>query len=224
MTGNWRVTAISEVPTPSGLNTFNFGFAAPFASAQFGCNTGSAPARVENGWFVSGGWVITTGGCDEQRMRLERPGFDILSKPLFVQPTVSGGVRLRNERGSIVLERQASPQLAGTQWRVLSINDVPPARAGIGSMRFTVSEYRATFGCNDINGGYRLEGVRFLPSLSRMTERGCELVPPTALSVMTYEDWGVNILWGGGVTVTHLKNDQLRFENAKGVILLQRVQ
>ncbi|MEJ7776128.1 MAG: META domain-containing protein [Sphingomicrobium sp.] len=224
LTGDWRVTAVSGVATPGRVNTFALGFAPPFASAQFGCNTGSAPARVENGWFISGGWVITTGRCDDERMRLEGPGFDILSKPLTIESVAPDRLRLRNDRRSISLERQLAPQLAGTQWRVVSINGVSPPRSGIGTMRFTATEYNANFGCNAINGEYRLEGVRFRPLMSRMSERGCELIPPTALSVMTYEDWGVDILWRGGVTVSTPAEDQLRLENAKGVILLQRVR
>ena len=171
--------------------------------------------------MVSDGWLITTGGCDEQRMRFERPGFDILSKPLVVELTGSG-VRLRNDRGSILLERRAAPRVAGTRWRIVSINGVPPPRPAIGTVGFTATEYRANFGCNDMQGGYRLEGSRFMTQLSRMSEKGCELVPPTTPSLMDYEDWGAAIMWGGTLTVSIPADGQLRLENAKGVILLQR--
>jgi heat shock protein HslJ len=220
LTGDWRITAVSGVATPTQTAGFNFRYSPPAGSAQFGCNWGSGNATVQNGWLTTGDWIITAAGCGEERERFERQGFEILGKPLAIQAAGPDRVRLSNERGSLTLVRHSVPQLAGTHWRVVSVNGQP----GGGRIFFSPSDYHGSFGCNAISGEYRQEGDRFLPSVSRMTEKGC-LGPaaPGPVPLITYEQWGANVLWGGGVTISAAGEGRIRLQNPKGVILLERV-
>lgn len=105
LAGEWRVTAVNGVVTPSRSDAFNFRFTPPTGSARFGCNAGGGSARVENGWLVTGDWISTVAGCPDARMAFEREGFSILGVPAAIEATASGAVRLRNERGTITLRR-----------------------------------------------------------------------------------------------------------------------
>jgi heat shock protein HslJ len=219
LTGDWRVTAVSGVATPSRLSGFNFRYAPPSGSAQFGCNWGGGSATAQNGWFIAGEWIITAAGCSDERVRFEHQGFNMLGKPLAIEAAGPDRVRLRNERGSLTLERQPFPLLAGTRWRVVSINGHP----GGGTIFFSPNDFQANFGCNDISGNYRQDGDLFRHSMTRMTEKGCERVPPGPVPLVTYEQWGGNVLTGGGTTISAAGEGRLRLQNAQGVILLERV-
>lgn len=219
LTGDWRVTAVNGMAVPPGMSGFGFRYQPPFSLASLGCNSGSGPARVANGWLVTGdGWIMTTARCSEERMRFSR--YELFSEPLAIEAADGDRVQLRNARGSLSLQREWVPQLAGTRWRVVSINGVPPPTGG--AISFTPSSYDANFGCNDVSGGYRQEGDRFEVLMSRQTEKECLSVAPSGLSVSTFEDWGARILWSRGVTIRTAGPGLLRLESPKGAILLQR--
>ncbi len=220
LTGDWRITAVSGFATPKESRGFNFRYAPPAGSAQFGCNWGSGNARVQNGWFIPADWIITAAGCSEERVRFERQGFEILGKPLAIQAAGANRVRLSNERGSLTLERHSVPQLAGTRWRVVSVNGQP----GGGTIFFSPSDYRANFGCNDIWSDYRQEGDRLRSLGATMTEKGCGGVAGGGqVPLITYEEWAANVLRGGILTISAAGPGQIRLQNPKGIILLERV-
>ena len=99
------MTAVNGILTPSRSDAFNFRYAPPTGSAQFGCNAGGGSAHVENGWLVTGDWIITVAGCPDARMQFEREGFAILGAPAAIEVSGPGTVRLRNQRGTITLRR-----------------------------------------------------------------------------------------------------------------------
>uniref|UniRef100_UPI00345AD2E1 META domain-containing protein n=1 Tax=uncultured Sphingomonas sp. TaxID=158754 RepID=UPI00345AD2E1 len=101
LNGRWSVVAVDGQRTGGGP-LFWLQINPPVGFAQFGCNQGSGPLRIERGRLVPGEWVITTGACSGARMRFERRGFEIFSKPTAVERRADG-VRLRNERGSLDL-------------------------------------------------------------------------------------------------------------------------
>lgn len=104
LTGEWRVTAVNGISRTRGMSGFGFRYAPPFASASLGCNSASGPARVADGWLVTGYWIVTTARCSEERMRFSR-GYDLFAEPLAIESPVPGRVRLRNRLGSIELAR-----------------------------------------------------------------------------------------------------------------------
>jgi len=102
--GRWTVVAIDGAATPGGAG-FAFTIEPPRGSGRFGCNSGSGSLTVERGYLVPGNWVVSAAACQPERMRFERKGFDILAQPMAIEAGPAGGIRLRNQRGSIDLER-----------------------------------------------------------------------------------------------------------------------
>ena len=106
LSGRWKVVAVNGEPTGGGRN-FNFELNADYGRAQFGCNRGGGTYALRNGWVVGGDrWIITAAGClnPDSWIEFEHKGFQILSRPLAMERRPNGGVRLRNELGSIELE------------------------------------------------------------------------------------------------------------------------
>lgn len=103
--GRWTITAVDGEPTGGG-ERFNFHIEQPDGSAQFGCNAGGGPLRVERGWVVAGEWIVTVASCGAERMLFERRGFDIIGQPMAVETRANGAIRLRNRVGSIDLVRR----------------------------------------------------------------------------------------------------------------------
>jgi|GEM_PF-6487976 len=102
--GHWTVVAIEGEVTPGGAG-FAFTIEPPRGSARFGCNLGSGGLAIERGYLVPGDWVVSAAACQPERMRFERKGFDILARPMAIEMRPAGGIRLRNQRGSIDLVR-----------------------------------------------------------------------------------------------------------------------
>lgn len=220
--GEWRVIAVDGIPTPPGRpEAFRFRYAPPTGSAQFGCNDGNGAARVANGWFIAGDWIITAAGCPGTRARLERKGFAILGRPAAIEPLSPLRVHLRNERGSITLERVPVPQLAGTRWRVVSVNGVPAPFGGW--MRFEAASYEANFGCNRFFGSFWQRGREVELGMSS-GEVGCPALSPGGISANTYEEWAQQVLAGpSGTIVSSAGPGMVRIENTRGAILLGRM-
>ena len=103
--GRWTITAVDGEATGGG-ERFNFRIEQPYGNAQFGCNAGSGPLRVERGWVVAGDWIVTVASCGPKRMRFERRGFEIIGQPMTVETRANGAIRLRNRVGSIDLVRR----------------------------------------------------------------------------------------------------------------------
>jgi heat shock protein HslJ len=151
LAGDWEIVAVSGQPTGGG-DTFILSLNPPRAWAQFGCNAGGGAAAVKEGWFFTDDWIITAAGCvPRDRARFEDKGFGILGRPAAIEQR-GGTVRLRNERGWIDLRRLPPVSLAGTNWRVLSVNG-QPAPAG-GTISLGERGLEAYFGCNSITGTY----------------------------------------------------------------------
>ena len=102
LAGRWTIVAVNGRPTGGG-DRFDIDFRPDYGVAQFGCNEGSGSYRIENGWLVTGDWIITAAGCPG-RQQFERPGFKVLGQPLAIERR-GNGVRLRGRRGSIDLVR-----------------------------------------------------------------------------------------------------------------------
>jgi len=85
---------------------------------------------------------------------------------------------------------QASPPIAGRQWRVAALNgepiDDPQARAVFEPYRMTIS-----FGCNTGRGPYRVDGERLVPDGGQArTEMACMPVTDGGPDIMAREDRG----------------------------------
>jgi hypothetical protein len=106
--GRWAIVAVSGQRTPPG-RSFRFEITATDARAQFGCNDGGGAARVERGWLIpSSDWIMTVASCvPKDLLRFERRGFAITAKPMAIERRKAGGIRLRNEAGSIDLMRRS---------------------------------------------------------------------------------------------------------------------
>lgn len=174
LTGGWRIVALNGEATPEPRRTFNFRYTPPSGWAQFGCNGGSGATAVRDGWLVTGDWIITVAGCrNDEVARLERKGFEVLSKPLAIETVGGQRVRLRNERGSLLLERLPVPQLAGTRWKAIRTN-MQPLAAGEGlRVEFLSGQWQATGACNFAKAVYTQVGHRLQVGASSTTERGC---------------------------------------------------
>ena len=222
--GDWKIVAVNGAAPTLRTESFDFRYTPPSGSAQFGCNRGSGAASVRNGWLVTGDWIITAADCPPMdSMRFERIGFEILGRPLAIERAGPGTVRLRNERGSISLQRQSVPQLAGTRWRILSISGIPAPRPEMATIQFSPSSYQANFGCNRFHGEYWQEGDRFRATGGSSTEMGCESVPPAPVPLMTYEEWGARVLRAGDSRIGAAGDGRLLLENARGTMLLERL-
>ncbi|HXH52916.1 MAG TPA: META domain-containing protein [Sphingomicrobium sp.] len=221
---SWYVSALSGQAT-GPAHAYYMLFHQGRVSGRFGCN-------YFNGRYSPAGEIMaitqvaaTRMACDGPAAMHERIGFATLSEPMRM--TWAGDrLTLGNARGWITLDRPekapAPPAISIVgRWKVVSINGIPPPSRAV--IAFTESSYDANFGCNDMQGGYRLEGSYFRIEGSRMTERGCELIPPTAISLHDYEDLGRDVLWRAWALVTPLEAGRLRLENSLGTIVLERL-
>ena len=171
--GRWTVVAVDGEATGGG-ERFNFRIEQPYGSAQFGCNAGSGPLRVERGGVVAGDWIITVAGCGPERMRFERRGFEIIGEPMAFEALVNGAIRLRNRVGSIDLERAPAVALnIEGEWTAVAIDGVATEPADRFPLTITPTTISANL-CNMIDGGYRLDGLQLARvGPWRSTERGC---------------------------------------------------
>ena len=205
--GRWTIVAVDGEPTGGGRR-FNLELNPAYGSAQFGCNSGSGAYRLGNGWFYPADpWIITAAGCPDPDawLHFERKGYDILAKPLAIQPRPGGGVRLRNAVGSIDLVPAppvTAAEIAGN-WIVTRINDVPTLGRQSFQATITMREFEGRFGCNRYSAEYRLENGRFTPVMARHTEMACEISDPETraqlgnVPLMTLEEWAFAILRTG---------------------------
>jgi len=230
-TGRWTIVAVDGEPTGKE-RPFNLEIEPPSGSAQFGCNTGSGPVTVGNGWVVPGEpWIITAAGCPdrEQWLHFERKGFRILGEPLAIERRGGTAIRLRNRLGSIDLV--PTPPIAPAdivgRWDVESINGV--GTPGGPSFRVTISRDRleGRFGCNHYRAAYVLDTDRFRPMGGSWTEMACELTDPATgrpvlpVPVMTLEDWAFAVL-RSGPEVRLRPGGRLSLKGATGTIELRR--
>ena len=212
--GYWTVVAVNGRPT-SGGEQFRFIITPPTGSAQFGCNAGGGSLTAGNGWVVTGDWIITVAGCrNRQIAELERTGFEVTSRPMAVERG-AGGIRLRNEQGTIDLARRTFPSLID-RWQVIAVNGRPlkgtaDIAAGIIS-----------FGCNHLRGAYRQDGEKLI-AIGPMgtTERGCVRSDGTPSEAAQREDEGFRIA-NRDMQVTFYGPDRVRLSNEAGTIDLSR--
>jgi heat shock protein HslJ len=105
-------------------------------------------------------------------------------------------------------------ELAGTNWRVVSVNGrVTPAQ-GDYSMRFEAGgRVGARFGCNSMGGNYRMVGGTLIVSDLAQTLMGC---PEPAAS---FESQGSAVL-SQPMQVAFTSNERMNLSNAAGTIAL----
>ncbi|MBA3666102.1 MAG: META domain-containing protein [Sphingomonas sp.] len=112
---------------------------------------------------------------------------------------------------------QSTPQgvfnLSNTNWRVVSINGQPVPRSGF-YLNFMASRMSGKFGCNSLNGSYRVNGSTLTASALAMTKLAC----PSG----SFEAQGVAIV---GQPVTLIESgDRLTLSNRLGAIELTRAR
>lgn len=112
----------------------------------------------------------------------------------------------------------APATLAGTSWKVVSVNG-HAAFAG-GTIRFRDQAFEAHFGCNWITGAYRQDANAFRPSNTNSTEQACVLEPSPPVPVMTYEAWGFAIL-SQDARVERAGPNVVELNNGRGSIRLE---
>ena len=213
--------AVDGERTP-GDDRYRLSVKPPHGSAQFGCNMGSGPIAVKDGWLIAGEpWISTVAGCPkpEEWRRFDRRGNRILSQPLAIERS-GGNVRLRNSKGSIDLRPLGPFQLAGTRWSVVSVNDqFPPAGGG---MQFkTDGTFTASFGCNGMGGSYRQEGANFRIGSAYSTERECLPGPGAAVSPMAFEEAAFKVLREGPL-IERSQPGIIGLRSKSGQIMLSR--
>ena len=104
--------------------------------------------------------------------------------------------------------------LAGTNWRVVSVNGRATPAQGDYSMRFeSGGRVGARFGCNSMGGDYRMVGGTLIVSNLASTLMGC---PDPAMS---FEGQGGAIL-GQPMQVAFTSNERMYLSNAAGAITL----
>lgn len=64
--------------------------------------------------------------------------------------------------------------LAGTHWRVTSIDGEAPAVPSVANMRFDTRTVAVSLGCNGIGGAYRVDGKRLIAGPFESTEKSCD--------------------------------------------------
>ena len=107
--------------------------------------------------------------------------------------------------------------LAGTSWRVVSVNGRATPAQGDYSMRFeTGGRVGARFGCNSMGGNYRMVGGTLVVSNLASTLMGC---PEPA---MTFESQGGAIL-GQPMQIAFTSNERMSLSNAAGSIALDPI-
>jgi heat shock protein HslJ len=109
----------------------------------------------------------------------------------------------------------APSSLAGSQWRVTSVNGRATPTTGDYSLRFERDTLGARFGCNHMGGSYR-QAANVIHSWGvSQTLIGCP--EPSA----TFERQGAAIL-GQPMTMSWIGGDRLTLSNAAGSIELRR--
>lgn len=104
--------------------------------------------------------------------------------------------------------------LAGTNWRVVTVNGQPTPAAGDYSMRFEGDGgLGARFGCNHMGGSYRLAGSTLTVTNLASTLMGC---PEPAAS---FESRGAAVL-GRPMQVAFSSNERMYLSNEAGSIAL----
>jgi heat shock protein HslJ len=128
--------------------------------------------------------------------------------PDKVQVTVDG--RQFNGCGG---EAVAPASLAGTSWRVESVNESATPKGGNYFMNFDANRLGAKFGCNSMSGNYTQS--------ANVLDLGAVISTKMACSDMRFENQGGAILnepmtmsWSGG--------DRLTLSNERGTIVLTR--
>lgn len=112
----------------------------------------------------------------------------------------------------------APPRLAGSIWNVVQIND----QRATGSISFDVDSFAGEFGCNQIQGAYRLEDNVFRSGLINKTDMACEpLEPGMSPSLMELERAALAVLSGEPRSIWDGK-DGLVLRSAAGEIVLVR--
>ncbi|WP_395624134.1 META domain-containing protein [Sphingomonas daechungensis] len=108
----------------------------------------------------------------------------------------------------------APATLAGTNWRVESVNGRPTPQQGDYFVQFDADRVSAKFGCNSMSGGYSVGGDTLNVGAMAMTRMFC---PEPAMS---FENQGAKIL---GQPVTMKPNgDRLTLSNSAGTIELSQ--
>jgi len=108
---HWRVTSINGHATPE-RGRFRMEFdRAGMVSARFGCNSGGGSYRIQRDRIVTRGIIQTQMACQSvlptaiDPMTWERWGFAVLGRPMRMESQGKQRLLLRNEAGSILLER-----------------------------------------------------------------------------------------------------------------------
>lgn len=103
--------------------------------------------------------------------------------------------------------------VAGTNWRVVAVNDRPTPRMGEFTMRFEQSRFGAKFGCNGLGADYVQRGTIIDPGAVIGTQMACP--------DMSYERQGGIVLSQDMRTVWNGPR-ALRLVNRGGTIDLRR--
>ncbi len=217
--GDYRVVAVNGEATGGG-ERYSFTVTPPTGSARFGCNAGGGSLVVERGYLVTGDWIITAAGCPSRPLpHLERVGFRITSQPMAIERGASGGIRLRNQLGSIDLVKLPAPIVIG-EWRAVRIDNVALRAWEQLTLVVGPNEFRAVT-CNHFSGGYRLDGrqiVRVGPW--SQTERGC-FDPTGTTDPMAFEE-RVFAMLRSPMTASNPTPDMLRLESRGNRIDFER--
>lgn len=106
--------------------------------------------------------------------------------------------------------------IAGTQWRVESINGraTPPAPASY-VMRVTDRTIGGQFGCNHFGGDYQLRGQVLVTGAMMMTEMAC------SEPADSFESWGMAVLQRP-MRVVWQSPGRIQLSNEAGTIDLSR--
>ena len=215
--GQWTVVAVNGQATGGGEH-FRFEITPPTGEAQFGCNAGSGSLTAGNGWVAAGDWIITAAGCrNKQLARFERLGFAVTAKPMAVERR-DGGIRLRNERGTIeLIPAPPVPSVFG-RWRVVAVNGRPVA----GAANIAPNNAIINFGCNDLRAAYRQEGETLVPGMPvSTTERGCVTATGEPTEAAKHEDEGFRIA-ARHMQIAFYGPNRVRLSNEAGTIDLER--
>jgi len=177
----WRLTQISGAE-PAGLSSLarapSVQFEAGQAQGFSGCNTFSGAYQLEGDRLKLGQLASTMMACEEPGSSLEQAfqqafagtlRFSVDGERLLV--TAAAGA-------SLLFEREAPAQLAGSTWKVTNYNNNRQAIVGvIGEPDITMSfgngKVSGSAGCNEFHASYATQGngIRFGPVAT--TRRAC---------------------------------------------------
>jgi heat shock protein HslJ len=109
----------------------------------------------------------------------------------------------------------ASTTVAGTSWSVVSVNGRPVPAAGDYYVQFSDKMLSAKFGCNAMNGAYKLNGDHLSVGGMTQTEMLC------AEPAMNFEREG-SVLLRGNVRIEKIGGERMRLVSEAGTIELKR--